>query len=260
MLVQVDAFTDRPFTGNPAAVCLLASPGDAVWMRAVAGEMNLAATAFVWPAVDGFGLRWFSPISELSLCGHGTLAAAHVLFERGDAPAGQAIRFHTQAGLLTASRRDDRIELDFPKETSAPAEPPPGLLRALDQAAVNVERNRLDYLVELASEEAVRAARPDLGLLRCLPMRGLILTARSATAAGDFVSRFFAPSVGIDEDAVTGSAHCCLGPYWQRQLGRADLVGVQLSRRGGVVRVRVDGERVRLAGQVVTVARVQLVQ
>ena len=221
-------------------------------MQAVAEEMHLAATAFVWPLADGWQLRWFSPTSELALCGHGTLASAHVLLERGDVAADAVIRFVTQAGLLSARRRDERIDLDFPGEPSTPADAPPDLLGALGQTPVRVERNRFDYLVELESEAAVRAATPELNRLRRVAMRGLILTARSSTAAGDFVSRFFAPSVGIDEDSVTGSAHCCLGPYWQRYLGKAEMVGIQVSRRGGVVHVQVDGDRVRLSGQAVT--------
>jgi PhzF family phenazine biosynthesis protein len=237
---------------------LLPGRADAAWMQAVADEMQLPATAFASPLADGWHLRWFSPTNELALCGHGTLATAHVLLERGDVPPDALIRFTTQAGLLSATRRDDRIELDLPAEPSVAADPPPELLGALGLTPLRTERNRLDYLVELESEEAVRAARPDLVRLRSVHTRGVILTARCSTAAGDFVSRFFAPSVGIDEDSVTGSAHCCLGPYWQRHLGKAAMVGVQLSRRGGAVRVQVDGDRVRLGGQAVTVLRAEL--
>jgi len=252
---QVDAFTERVFGGNPAGVCLLDGPAAEVsWLQAVANELNLPATAFVWPLGDTFRVRWFSPTTELALCGHGTLATAHVLLERGLAPADGRLRFETQAGLLSARGHDGWIELDVPAEPSQPAELPPALMQALHGTAFQtVERNRFDYLVELPSEAAVRTATPDLVHLRAVATRGLILTARAETVAGDFVSRFFAPSVGIDEDAVTGSAHCCLGPYWQRRLGRSELVGVQLSRRGGVVRVQTGGERVRLAGQAVTV-------
>ena len=264
---QVDAFTDRAFGGNPAGVCWLdgaaAEPG---WLQMVATELNLPATAFVWPlGVEGgvgerFGLRWFGPTSELALCGHGTLATAHVLLERGLMPADGHLRFETPAGLLSACERDGWIELDLPAEPSRPVEAPPGLVKALGGVPLQtVERNRFDYLVELPSEAAVRAATPDLGSLSRVATRGLILTARAETVAGDFVSRFFAPRVGIDEDAVTGSAHCCLGPYWQRRLGRTALVGVQLSRRGGMVRVQTGGERVRLAGQALTVLRGELV-
>ena len=207
---------------------------------------------------DGWELRWFTATSELALCGHGTLASAHVLFERGDVPPDGEIRFSTQAGPLSASRRDGRIELDFPAEPSSVAEAPADLLAALGQTPVRIERNRFDYLVELESEAAVRAACPDLARLRSVPTRGVILTARSSTAAADFVSRFFAPSVGIDEDSVTGSAHCALAPYWQRYLGKAEMVGLQVSRRGGVVQVQMDGDRVRLSGQAVTVFRGEL--
>jgi PhzF family phenazine biosynthesis protein len=231
-------------------------------MQAVADELQLPATAFVSPLVDGFDLRWFTTTSELALCGHGTLASAHALFERGDAAPDAVIRFTTQAGPLSARRIDSRIELDFPSEPSVTAAAPPDLLEALGApglAPVRVERNRLDYLVELESEAAVRAARPDLTLLRKVQTRGVILTARASTA-GDFVSRFFAPSVGIDEDSVTGSAHCALAPYWQRFLGKAAMVGIQVSRRGGVVHVEVAGDRVRLSGQAVTVLRGDLVQ
>jgi PhzF family phenazine biosynthesis protein len=256
---HVDAFTDRPFAGNPAAVCLLPGPADSAWLQAVADELRLPATAFVWPLEDGWRLRWFTSNSELSLCGHGTLAAAHVLLEHHHTPEAGLIRFSSQAGVLTAIRRGDRIELDFPAEPSTPAEAPPDLLEAIAQTPVRIERNRLDYLVELESEEAVRAANPDIARLLRVETRGVILTARSSTTDRDFVSRFFAPRVGIEEDSVTGSAHCCLGPYWQRYLGKANLVGVQLSRRGGVVHVQVDGDHVRLSGQAVTVLRGDLV-
>lgn len=258
-LVHVDAFTDRAFAGNPAAVVLLPEPADTAWMQAVADELQLPATAFVAPLADGFHLRWFTATSELALCGHGTLASAHVLLERGDALPDDVIRFTTPAGPLSARRIDGRIELDFPAEPSVAAVAPPDLLEALGMVSVRVERNRLDYLVELESEAAVRAARPDLTRLRKVQTRGVILTARASTT-GDFVSRFFAPSVGIDEDSVTGSAHCCLAPYWQRCLGRADMVGIQVSRRGGVVHVEVAGDRVRLSGQAVTVLRGDLIQ
>jgi PhzF family phenazine biosynthesis protein len=258
VLVHVDAFTDRPFAGNPAAVVQLDQPADAAWMQAVADELQLPATAFVAPLADGWHLRWFTTTSELALCGHGTLASAHVLFERGAVPSGKVIRFMSPAGVLTARRSDGRIDLDFPAEPSVAAAPPPDLLAALGVVPVRVERNRLDYLVELESEEAVREASPDLVRLRSVPTRGVILTARSSSADADFVSRFFAPSVGIDEDSVTGSAHCCLAPYWQRSLGKAAMIGVQVSRRGGVVHVQVHGDRVRLSGQAVTVLRGEL--
>jgi PhzF family phenazine biosynthesis protein len=223
-------------------------------MQALAGEMQQAATAFVYEQGEGFGLRWFVPAAELKLCGHGTLAAAHALWEAGqlwpDAPA----RFQTASGTLTARRDDDLIVLDFPAEPVVPVSvPPDGLLEALGVTAQRVARGRLDYLVEVASEEEVCAVRPDLTRLRQIEARGIIVTAPSASSDYDIVSRFFAPSVGIDEDAVTGSAHCLLGPYWQARLGRDTLVGYQASARGGVVRVRVHGSRVELGGQAITV-------
>jgi PhzF family phenazine biosynthesis protein len=202
-------------------------------------------------------LRWFTAQAELSICGHGTLAAARVLFDTGRVAPG-AIRFLTAAGNLVAREVDELIEMDFPAEGSDGVEAPAALIRALGIEPRRVERNRLDYLVEVDSEETVRSLHPDYSRLREVDTRGVIVTARS-TGDADFVSRFFAPRFGLDEDHVTGSAHCCLGPYWQRQLGRSSLVGRQLSRRGGVVHVDVDRDRVRLRGKAVIVARGELV-
>ncbi|HXF96668.1 MAG TPA: PhzF family phenazine biosynthesis protein [Gemmatimonadales bacterium] len=257
-IVQVDAFTDRPFTGNPAAVCLLAAPAEERWMQAVAREMNLSETAFLHPEADGWRLRWFTPAVEVDLCGHATLASAHVLWEEGRVAPGATVRFSTRSGLLTARRAGGWIEMDFPAEVAAAAQPPAELRAALGLGRQGIEavwigKSRLDYLVELASEAAVRALRPDLALLRTVPVRGVVVTAPSTDPAFDFVSRFFAPAVGVDEDPVTGSAHCSLGPHWAGRLGRAELTGYQASARGGVVRVRTAGARVLLAGQAVTV-------
>lgn len=259
-LYQVDAFTDRPFGGNPAAVCLLPGPREAEWMQLVAREMNLSETAFVHPAEEGgWGLRWFTPAVEVELCGHATLASAHVLWETGllapEAPA----RFNTLSGLLTAERREDgEIELDFPARTAEAVEAPPGLTEALGAEPRFVGRSRYDYLLEVESEEVVRAIVPDHGRLRTLPVRGVIVTAAgdgTGKVAYDFVSRFFAPGAGVDEDPVTGSAHCTLGPYWESRLGKSAFLAWQASARGGSVRVRVAGERVKLGGQAVTVLR-----
>jgi len=259
-LFHVDAFTDRPFGGNPAAVCLLPQPREAEWMQSVAREKNLSATAFLRAAEEGgWHLRWFTPSVELELCGHATLASAHVLAETGRLSPEEPARFHTRSGLLTAWRRDGAIELDFPAHDSAPVEPPEGLVEALGVAPRSVVQSRFGYvLVETASEEEVRAAAPDYTRLRTLPMRGLILTAAAAAGPYDFVSRFFAPGLGIDEDPVTGSAHCALGPYWAARLGKSSLLAWQASARGGEVRVRVEGERVKLGGQAITVLRGQL--
>jgi PhzF family phenazine biosynthesis protein len=258
-LFQVDAFTDQPFKGNPAAVCLLDREPDDGWMQAVAAEMNLSETAFVGAeARDGaLPLRWFTPAAEVALCGHATLASAHVLWREGELPAGSEIRFGTRSGVLIAREEGDEIQLDFPATPPSPAEAPPGLLEALGVRARHVGRSRFDYLVEVGSEKQVREAEPDLGRLRRVEARGVILTA-AAEPPYDFVSRFFAPTVGVDEDPVTGSAHCCLSPFWTERLGRAELVGFQASRRGGVVRTRLNGDRVLLGGRAVTVLRGEL--
>jgi PhzF family phenazine biosynthesis protein len=256
----VDAFTDRPFAGNPAGVCPLDAPRPDDWMQAVAAEMNHAETAFTIPEGAGWRLRWFTPAVEVDLCGHATLATAHVLWETGRYPLGTAIRFFTRSGVLTATPDGDGIALDFPALPTEPAPPPTGLADALGADPVAVFSTRMDYLCELADEATLRRLDPDFGKLRSVKTRGLIVTARPADpAAGyDFVSRFFAPAVGIAEDPVTGSAHCALGPYWAAKLGKADLVGYQASRRGGVVRVGVRGDRVRLAGRAVTALRGEL--
>jgi PhzF family phenazine biosynthesis protein len=252
-ITQVDAFTNQPFRGNPAAVCILSQPRDGSWMQLVAREMNLSETAFLHRQNDGYGLRWFTPAVEVALCGHATLASAHVLWEEGHLSSDQQARFRTQSGLLAASRAGEWIELDFPAVVEEPAAPPSGLEEALGVKAGYVGRNRFDYLVELESEEVVRGVKPDFGVLKRLPVRGIMITSRSASIDYDFVSRFFAPATGVDEDPVTGSAHCCLGPFWGKRLGKTELVGYQASARGGVVGVGLRGDRVRLRGQAVTV-------
>jgi PhzF family phenazine biosynthesis protein len=258
-LFQVDAFTDRPFVGNPAAVCLLDEPGDPAWMQDVAREMNLAETAFLHKQADSYSLRWFTPAVEVDLCGHATLASAHVLWEQGYLPAETQARFHTKSGLLTAERHGNWIELNFPVKPAEPAESIPGLQEALGITPVYVGTSQFDCLVEVESEAVVRELRPDLAKLAAIPMRGVIVTSRANMPGYDFVSRFFAPRVGVPEDPVTGSAHCVLAPFWGKRLGREELIGYQASARGGIVRVRLDGERVRLGGQAVTVLRGELV-
>ena len=255
-ITQVDAFTDRPFAGNPAAVCLLPEERDAAWMQLVAQEMNLAETAFLLRRDDGFSLRWFTPTVEVDLCGHATLASAHVLWEENHLPGSETARFHTKSGLLTAERRDGRIWLDFPALRATPAAAPAGLERALGAAIRSFGVNPIDSLAEVDSEDTVRAIHPDLTALRTFGGRGLIVTSRARDGVGyDFASRFFAPGAGIDEDPVTGSAHCCLGPFWESRLGRSELTGYQASARGGLVRVRCRGERVELGGNAVTVLK-----
>ena len=259
-IVQVDAFADRPFAGNPAAVCVLDRPRDDGWMQRVAREMNLSETAFLEPADDGgYRLRWFTPAVEVDLCGHATLASAHALWESGALDASAEARFHTRSGLLTARKDGDWIWLDFPALPPQEVPIPDGLREAIGAEPRFVGRSRFDLLVEVASEDAVRALRPDLRAIRGLSVRGLIATARGSEAGGfDFVSRFFAPGAGVDEDPVTGSAHCVLAPYWAAKLGKDEMTAYQASDRGGVVRVRLAGDRVRLGGQAVTVLRGEL--
>jgi PhzF family phenazine biosynthesis protein len=252
-IYQVDAFTNRPFAGNPAGVCILPAPARDDWMQALASEMNLSETAFLVRQPAGFGLRWFTPAIEVELCGHATLASAHVLFETGLLKPGERARFHTLSGLLTATRQGDWIEMDFPATPEQPAPAPEDLAAALGVTPRYVGRNVFDYLIEVEDEAGVRNLTPDIARLARLPVRGVIVTARSASPEYDFVSRFFAPAVGVAEDPVTGSAHCCLAPFWANRLGKTEMVGFQASRRGGVVRVRLAGERVVLAGQAVTV-------
>jgi PhzF family phenazine biosynthesis protein len=251
--LQVDAFADRPFGGNPAAVCLLDDEPSADWMQSVAAEMNLSETAFVRADGDVYDLRWFTPAIEVELCGHATLASAHALWTEGRAAADRPIRFRTRSGVLTCTMRGDLIEMDFPATPPAPAEPPAALLEALGVEPSYVGRSTYDRFVVVESEGVVRALTPDFAKLRGIDMRGVIVTSTSAEARFDFISRYFAPAAGIDEDPVTGSAHCCLGPYWGGQLGKAEMTAFQASKRGGIVRVRVTGDRVLLGGLAVTV-------
>ena len=259
-LFFVDAFTEKPFAGNPAAVCLLDAPRPDAWLQAVAAEMNLSETAFLLRERDGFSLRWFTPKVEVSLCGHATLASAHVLWERGVVDRDAAISFETLSGTLTATRRAGQIELDFPLHRPEWAGIPEAIVDALGVTPIYAGKSRLDYLLVVESEAAVRDVKPDFAALAVHAPRGVIVTSRARSAEYDFISRFFAPAAGIDEDPVTGSAHCCLAAYWSEQLGKSELVGYQASSRGGVVRVRVAGERAILGGNAITIVRGELVQ
>ncbi|HLY63006.1 MAG TPA: PhzF family phenazine biosynthesis protein [Terriglobia bacterium] len=258
-ITQVDAFTDQPFRGNPAAVCILPAACEDSWMRQVAQEMNLSETAFLYPQQDGFYLRWFTPTVEVALCGHATLASAHVLWEDGHIAAGKEARFYTKSGLLTARRRDEWIDLNFPAVIESPSAAPVGLAEALGTELGYVGKNKFDYLVELKSAEAVRKLQPNFTALKTLGVRGVIVTSRSDNSEYDFISRFFAPGSGIDEDPVTGSAHACLGPFWGGRLGKTEFTAYQASPRGGIVRVRLIDGRVILGGKAVTVLRGELV-
>lgn len=259
-ILVVDAFTDRPFAGNPAAVCVLPGPAPEEWMRQVAREMNLAETAFLHRAGDGFALRWFTPTVEVDLCGHATLASAHVLWQDGYLAPTEIARFTCRSGVLTARRVAAGIELDFPRAAAEAVAAPPSLLSGLGVPALRwVGRNQFDYLVELEHEAQLRGLTPNFHLLRELGARGVIVTSLAEPGRPyDFVSRFFAPGAGIDEDPVTGSAHCALAPYWGPRLKREAMTGFQASARGGTVHVTLRGDRVLLGGQAVTVLRAML--
>ncbi len=249
-IVIVDAFTTKPFAGNPAAICILRSPASADWMQAVAAEMNLSETAFVVARGndDGFDLRWFTPRFEVDLCGHATLASAHVLWTSKVTPVSQ-IRFHTRSGVLVARRDGDWIALDFPSDPPHESEPPAGLTAALGVTPIWTGRGKWDVLIVVERAQDVRDLNPDFGPIAAMEMRAVTVTAPSDQDDADFVSRFFAPAAGINEDPVTGSAHCMLGPFWARRLNKTSLVGYQASYRGGFVRVAIGSDRVELAGQ-----------
>ncbi|MBI1322124.1 PhzF family phenazine biosynthesis isomerase [bacterium] len=267
-LILVDAFCHRPFSGNPAAVCLMDTHRDAAWMQAVAAEMNLSETAFVCPRGEDYDLRWFTPMVEVDLCGHATLATAKALWHTGAAEPERTLTFHTRSGELTArwSKAEDRITLDFPQTLVEPVSPPEGLVETLGlkpEAIRFVGRNKFDYLVELADEALVRSLSPDFVNMARIKARGVIVTAsatpgRDSSVTYDFVSRFFAPASGIDEDPVTGSAHCALSPFWSDRFSRDRLTGYQASRRGGLVHVERKGNRVELGGKAIVICEGRL--
>ncbi|MEO1354064.1 MAG: PhzF family phenazine biosynthesis protein [Cyanobacteria bacterium J06635_15] len=266
-IVQVDAFTNQPFKGNPAAVCVTETPLDEALMQSIAAEMNLSETAFLYPQADGYSLRWFTPAVEVDLCGHATLASAHVLWTEGYLAPDQTARFQTKSGLLTAQQKGDWIEINFPPQPVHKTHVTPQLIAALCcHGNINqVLKTDTNFLVELQSEAAVLNLQPDFAKLKSLPVQGIIVTAQpkarpsDSSSEYDFVSRYFAPAVGIDEDPVTGSAHASLGPYWQAKLGKSALLAHQVSPRGGVLKVRYGepdaDDRVYISGQAVTVMR-----
>ena len=255
----VDAFTDRPFAGNPAAVMVLNSwPSDS-WLQNVAMEMNLSETAFLVPIAEGYHLRWFTPNTEVDLCGHATLASAKVLAATGKLAPGGMVNFSTRSGILTAIRDSQKFQLDFPVKPARPVTPPVGLIESLQVSPLWVGRNDFDYLIEVASETDVRDLRPDFQLMGSIPCRGVIVTTQGNIPGIDFVSRFFAPAAGVNEDPVTGSAHCCLADFWSKRLGKTVMSGMQLSARGGKVDVELRGERVFLIGEAVIFARGEFV-
>lgn len=252
-IYHIDAFTNVPFGGNPAGVCLLDEKADPVWMQQIAKEMNLSETAFLHREDEYYSLRWFTPVTEVELCGHATLAAAHVLWLRGDVNETEEIRFHTLSGTLTARKVEDWIELNFPVAKLEAADLTDRYLVALGISPDVIMHSDEKILIEVADETIVRKMKPDFSALLKLPGRGIIVTAVSETPGIDFVSRYFAPWVGINEDPVTGSAHCMLAPYWQKKLAKNYLTAYQASTRGGILKLRLSGERVYISGQAVTV-------
>ena len=255
---QVDAFTNRPFAGNPAAICWLESEADPIWMQSVASEMNLSETAFVRRLPDGLELRWFTPTVEVDLCGHATLATAHALWSSDLVPQGKPLCFHTRSGVLTCTQNGDFIELDFPSTPPTAVPITSALSEALGAQPSFLGKSCFDYLAVLDSAEAVRSLKPDFRKLEKIPVRGVIVTAPADDPSFDFVSRFFAPALAVDEDPVCGSAHCCLTPYWAERLNKTHLMAHQVSARGGVLRLRLNGDRVILGGQAVIVWRGEL--
>jgi PhzF family phenazine biosynthesis protein len=255
----VDAFTDRPFSGNPAAVVPLSAWPDDGWLQNVALEMNLSETAYLVPVADGYRLRWFTPKVEVDLCGHATLASAAVLAHLDKLADGSDVGFTTRSGILRAARRGGHFQLDFPVTPAEPTQAPRALVDSLNVTPRHCGRSRFDYLVEVQSEEVLRSISPDFKLLATVDCRGVIVTAKSSDPRFDFVSRFFAPASGIDEDPVTGSAHCCLADHWSAKLGKAKMIGYQASLRGGVIHVELHSGRVLLGGEAVIVAQGHLV-
>ena len=253
-IYQVDSFTDAPFTGNPAGVCWLMGHRPDEWMQQVAFEMNLSETAFFMQKNNSFRLRWFTPAVEVDLCGHATLATAHVIWQSEIVGPSESIHFETRSGRLTASREGEWIVLDFPVRISEPAPLPNGITEALGATPNACLKGVDDYVLQFDSEAEVRAIQPDFRALKAVKARGVIVTAKSENPAYDFVSRFFGPAVGVDEDPVTGSAHCALAHYWGQRLGKKSMTGFQASERGGVVKVELTGNgRVLLKGKAVTV-------
>jgi len=257
-LHTIDAFTDKPFAGNPAGVCVLKQALPDELMQQIAAEMNLSETAFLVPQEDGYNLRWFTPTVEVDLCGHATLASAHLLFESGKLQADAMARFHTRSGVLTVHKVGDKIELDFPALHVSPAVFPQSAIPLLGATPVAYSTNADGQLAELDSEQAVRDLSPDIRALHSLGLGSLIVTARATTPGLDIVSRVFVPAFGIDEDPVTGSAHCALAPYWSSKLQKTTLSAHQASRRGGYLEIEHRKDRVLLRGQAVTVMKSEL--
>jgi PhzF family phenazine biosynthesis protein len=257
-LYQVDAFTDESFKGNPAAVCLVGRQTKATWMKAVAREMNLSETAFIAPGRGCWHLRWFTPKQEVDLCGHATLASAIVLFERDPGLRDKPILFKTRSGDLYARWVDGEVELDFPAMRYRRISYESNVDRALGFTPWDSVWSGNFYLFEAEDEEIIRKANPDIPAIEKLPISEVIITARSKNPEIDFVSRFFAPQLGIPEDPVTGSAHCLLAPFWAEKLKKTTFTAYQASQRGGTLHLQLEDERVKIRGAAVIVFEGQL--
>lgn len=262
IIYQVDAFTETPFTGNPAAVCIMDGPADEDWMQLIAREMNLSETAFIYPKLDGWHLRWFTPTSEEDICGHATIATAHLLWELEKIPKDKPVSFFSLSGRLVAEYEDGLVKVNLPNDVCEPVTPdqtPVGLAEALLINPVNVYQDRHDYFMEVESEKIIREMRPNYrDLIQVDIPRAVIVTCKSETEGFDYLLRYFAPRMGIDEDPITGSVHCSLAPLWQKRLGKSDMVALQPSNRGGTIRVHVDEDRVSIYGKSVTVMKTEL--
>jgi PhzF family phenazine biosynthesis protein len=259
-ITVVDAFTDAPFAGNPAAVCVLKQERSAAWMQSVAKEMNLSETAFLLSEGDNvYRLRWFTPMVEVKLCGHATLASAHVLWEERQARDSKPLHFETLSGRLTAERQAEGwIAMNFPSRFATESDAPSELREGLGAEPLFVAKYDSGYLILVANKELLLGIKPDFGRLVRSGCGRLIVTAQAQSSDEyDFFSRFFAPDAGINEDPVTGSAHCVLGPYWAKKLGKNELRAFQCSERGGELRLSVQGERTVLQGRAVTVLKGQ---
>lgn len=249
----INAFASEPFSGNPAAVCILERDIEDDLKQQIAMEINLSETAFVVSGEDGFNLRWFTPLTEVDLCGHATLAAAHIIWEEDIVKSNEIIKFFTRSGEIGVKMEDGLISMGFPTEPVIPVENTEEVAKCINSQILYAARNRFDYLLEIATEDELKRLVPDFSAISGLDSRGLIVTCRSDSGDWDFASRFFAPRVGINEDPVTGSAHCALGPYWSSKLGKIDLTGFQASQRGGLVYVKIKEKKVILGGKAVTV-------
>lgn len=249
----INTFTEQAFKGNPAAVCFLSDEKESSWMQTVAKELNLPTTAFIWFINDEYHLRWFTPSVEIPICGHGTLASAYFLWEKRYVDKARSIPFHTKSGVIKAQLIDGWIQLQFPAIIEQNVVAPELLIKALGVEPVYVGKSRLDYLVEVESEEIVRNLKPNIDLIAQLPVRGVIVTSHSNANEFDFVSRFFSPAQGIIEDYVNGSSHCCLGPYWKNKLHKTDFTAYQASERGGIIKIKVLGDEIFLSGKSITI-------